>query len=258
LAKPTIAVYPKSTTFSFGCSDEVEMTDLLFFTLNVAVAVLAGMVLGLERQFRGHPAGLRTNALVCVGATLFVSLSRELQGSENSRLDPTRMAAYVVSGIGFLGGGVILREGFNVRGMNTAATLWCSAAVGILAGFGLLPHALIGTVVVLGINIGLRPVSRWIETRRKNAEDVELNYRLRVVCEEKEQASVRAILLRHVNSKPMMAVQGISVQDAEEPGRAVVTVDIFSSVRSDRTMEDLVRRLDIEPGVTAISWDKRQ
>jgi putative Mg2+ transporter-C (MgtC) family protein len=234
------------------------MEDVLFFTLNVVVALLLGVALGLERQFRGHPAGLRTNALVCVGAALFVSLSRELMRSDSPRLDPSRMAAYVVSGIGFLGGGVILREGFNVRGMNTAATLWCSAAIGILAGFGLLPYAAIGTLVVLCIHVGLRPASRWVEARRKNAEDVEVSYRLHVVCEEKEQGVVRAILLRHVNSKPMMAVQGIATQDADEPGRAVVTVDIFSTMRNERAMEDLVRRLDIEPGITAISWDKRQ
>ena len=233
------------------------MADLILFALNVAVALVLGAALGLERQFRGHPAGLRTNALVCVGAALFVSLSRELQGSESWRLDVTRMAAYVVSGIGFLGGGVILREGFTVRGMNTAATLWCSAAVGILAGFGLLPHALIGTLAVLGIHIGLRPVGRLVDRRRKTAEDMEVGYRLRVVCGEKEQGLIRTILLRHVNDKPMMTVQGIALQEAEQPGQAVVTVDIFSTVRNDRAMEDLVRRLDIEPGVTAISWDKR-
>src|SRR5262245_50173167 len=93
-----------------------------------------GVAIGLERQFRQHTAGLRTNALVCVGAALFVSLSRFISPDTS----PTRVAAQVVSGIGFLGGGVILREGFNVRGMNTAATLWCSAAVGTLAGAGLL------------------------------------------------------------------------------------------------------------------------
>jgi putative Mg2+ transporter-C (MgtC) family protein len=87
------------------------MTDILFFSLNVGVALLMDVALGLERQFRGHPAGLRTNALVCVGTALFVSLSRKLMGSDSSRLDPTRMAAFIVSGIGFLGGGVILHEG---------------------------------------------------------------------------------------------------------------------------------------------------
>jgi putative Mg2+ transporter-C (MgtC) family protein len=212
----------------------------------------------MERQFRGHPAGLRTNALVCVGAALFVSLSREMQGSDGSRFDVTRMAAYVVSGIGFLGGGVILREGFTVRGMNTAATLWCSAAIGILAGFGLAAQALIGTLAVLGVHFGLRPVARFIDRRRKTAEDVEVGYRMRVVCKEEEQGLIRTILLRHVNGKPNMILQGIATHDADEPGHAVVTVDIFSTARNDRAMEELVHRLDIEPGITAVSWDKRQ
>src|SRR5271154_5826230 len=104
--------------------------NLVRFTLNVGAAMLMGVALGLERQYRSHPAGLRTNSLVCVGAAMFVSLSG-LMG-----VNDTRIASYIVSGIGFLGGGVIIREGFNVRGMNTAATLWCSAAVGSLAGAG--------------------------------------------------------------------------------------------------------------------------
>jgi putative Mg2+ transporter-C (MgtC) family protein len=105
---------------------------LLHFLLNVVSALALGTVIGLERQWRQHQAGLRTNALVALGAALFVSLSR-LMGDENS---PTRIASYIVSGLGFLGGGVILRDGLTVKGMNTAATLWCTGAVGTLAGAG--------------------------------------------------------------------------------------------------------------------------
>jgi putative Mg2+ transporter-C (MgtC) family protein len=234
------------------------MADLLLFVFYVAAALGMGVTLGLERQFRGHPAGLRTNALVCVGAAMFVSLSRLMDVGSNPHLDPTRVASYVVSGIGFLGGGVILREGFNVRGMNTAATLWCSAAVGVLCGAGFVAYALVGTATVLTIHLGLRPLARWVDARRKTAPDVEMAYRLRVLCGEKVQGVIRAVLLRHVNAHPQMTVQGISAQDGEGPGRAVVEADIFSVVRNDRAMEDLVRRLDIEPGVTAVSWDKRQ
>ena len=104
----------------------------LSFLLDTAGALLIGVAIGAERQFRRHPAGLRTNALVCVGAALFVSMPRLIGATE----DPTRMAATVVSGLGFLGGGVILREGLNLRGLNTAATLWCSGAVGALSGAG--------------------------------------------------------------------------------------------------------------------------
>src|SRR5579871_2086261 len=100
------------------------------FLLNVAAAVLLGMAIGLERQWRSHPAGLRTNTLVSLGAALFVSLSLLM----NDTGSPTRIASYVVSGLGFLGGGVIHRDGLTVKGLNTAATLWCSGAIGTLAG----------------------------------------------------------------------------------------------------------------------------
>jgi putative Mg2+ transporter-C (MgtC) family protein len=227
------------------------MMDVLAFALNVGAALLMGVALGLERQFRGHPAGLRTNALVCVGAALFVSLSR-LMNDEGS---PTRVASYIVSGIGFLGGGVILREGLTVRGMNTAATLWCTAAVGTLAGAGFPLHALVGTLTILAVNVGLRPLGHRLDARRKTAADVEVYYRFRVCCPEKEQAVVRGILLRHVNAHPKMSVQGITTEEAGQAERAVVA-DIYSAERNDRAMNDLVSRVSIEPGVSAVSWEQ--
>jgi putative Mg2+ transporter-C (MgtC) family protein len=223
----------------------MEFRELVQFGLNVGVALLMGMAIGLERQFRQHPAGLRTNALVCLGAALFVSLTR-LMGDHDS---PTRIASYIVSGIGFLGGGVILREGANVKGINTAATLWCSAAVGTLAGAGFPAHAVVGTLLVLSIHLGLRPLARWVDARRKLAVDVEVYYRVRVVCPERDQG---------VNSHPQMTVQGILTQEADQTGQVAVVVDIYSLARNERKMEDLVRRLDIEPGVTAVSWEKRE
>ena len=102
------------------------------FLINLGAALLMGVAIGLERQFGGHPAGLRTNALVCVGAALFASLP----GLWGHDLSPDHMVGQIVTGVGFLGGGAILREGLNVNGMNTAATLWCSAAVGALTGAG--------------------------------------------------------------------------------------------------------------------------
>src|ERR1700753_4499398 len=106
------------------------------FALRLGVGLGCGALIGIERQWQARRAGLRTNALVATGATLFV-----LYAVVTNDSSPTRVASYVVSGVGFLGGGVILREGFNVHGLNTAATLWCSAAVGVLAAGGGLPLA---------------------------------------------------------------------------------------------------------------------
>src|SRR3954470_6948789 len=148
--------------------------DLLTFTMNIGAALLMGTAIGLERQWRQHPAGLRTNTLVALGAALFVSLSI-LMGEVNS---PTRMASYVVSGLGFLGGGVILRDGLNVKGMNTAATIWCSGAIGSLAGPGFPAGAAIGTAAILIVHVTLRPLVYWFEARTQKATNVETYYRL--------------------------------------------------------------------------------
>ena len=126
--------------------------------LNLFIAACLGASIGLERQWRQHLAGLRTNTLVALGAAIFITYARAAGDNEGA----TRIAAQVVSGIGFLGAGVIFKEGLNVRGLNTAATLWCSAAVGLLAGEGEALYGLIGAVLVLGANIGLRPVVRAI------------------------------------------------------------------------------------------------
>ena len=223
------------------------------FALNIAVALALGMAIGVERQFRRHPAGLRTNALVCLGAALFVSLSA-LWGGESS---PTRIAAQVVSGLGFLGGGVILREGFNVRGMNTAATIWCSGAVGTLSGAGFLAEAAIGTTAILAVHLGLRPLVRQIDARSKALDEVDTVYTVSVVCDERQEGVIRNVLVRHIQSEPSMTVQAISTLDVDEPGRANVIAEVFSSRRNERFLNDLVSRISIEPTVTAVRWDLR-
>lgn len=125
------------------------------FGVRMFTALLLGGAIGLERQWRQRMTWLRTNGLVAVGSAMFIMMGGLIAG-EGSQ---ARVAAYVVSGIGFLGGGVILKDGFNIRGMNTAATLWCTAAVGTLAGLGHLGLAAMGTAGVLSANLILRPVA---------------------------------------------------------------------------------------------------
>jgi putative Mg2+ transporter-C (MgtC) family protein len=221
------------------------------YALNIAASLALGIVIGLERQWRQHPAGLRTNALVAVGAALFVSTTALMQDTGS----PTRVVAYVVSGLGFLGGGVILREGMNVKGINTAATIWCTGAVGALAGGGFLAEATIGAAATLFIHIALRPVVRWIETRRRTAVDVEVYYRLRVSSRGGDEAVIRGIVLRHVGDNPRMNLQSLAT-DEPDKGHVVVVAGIYATERNDRFMEDLVKRMSIEPEVTGVSWEK--
>lgn len=226
------------------------MEDLRF-AWNVGVALVLGLAIGLERQLRQHAAGLRTNALVSVGAALFISLSHLM----DDKGSPTRIASYIVSGVGFLGGGVILREGMNVRGLSTAATLWCSAAIGALAGAGFPLHALIGTAIILLLNLAVRPVSMWIDARRRTAVNVEVAYRVHVTCQSQQEGLIRTILARHINSHPSMTLQGISIQEGEKPEQTVVVAEVFAVRRNDRELENLMSRLNIEPSVTAIRWE---
>ncbi|OWK43666.1 MgtC/SapB family protein [Fimbriiglobus ruber] len=215
-------------------------------------ALALGVLIGIERQFRRHPAGIRTNALVAVGAALFISVAEHV----NPGLGTTQIAANVVSGIGFLGAGVILREGINIRGLNTAATLWCSAAVGVLCGCGRPEDAAAGTVVVIFTNYALRPLVKWIDKRVAKSIDVETLYHIQVICPDGRAGVVRSIFLRHVNSHPTATIQGVDTRDTDRPDRVKVSVSLLSTERNDRFMEELVARLSIEPDVTAISWQR--
>lgn len=226
--------------------------ELLIFTGNVALAALLGTVIGVERQFRRHPAGLRTNALVSTGAALFVALTG-LLGDDRS---PSRIASYIVSGIGFLGGGVILKEGTTVRGLTTAAGLWCSAAVGTMAGIGFGLHAAIGTAFVLVVVLGLRPVARWIDARTSQSADAPGYYRLRVVCPAREHGAVRAALARYLGAARGVAITRIATGKPKRKKQAVVNVDVTAAPADDRAIQEAISRLLIEPGVRSASWEK--
>ena len=135
--------------------------------LVLAAAIGAGV--GIEREVHGHPAGMRTHLLVALGAGLFTVLS--VHGFPGSNGDPARIAAQVVSGIGFLGAGAILKEGFTIRGLTTAASLWSTAALGMAAGLGQYVIAIAATAIVLVSLWPLRPVADRLEgTRRSHAQ----------------------------------------------------------------------------------------
>ena len=155
--------------------------------VNMAVALSCGAVIGSERQVRQRMAGLRTNALVALGAAGFVIFSQLIEHDAS----PSRVAAQVVSGIGFLGAGIIFRDGFNVHGLNTAATLWCSAGVGLLAGVGAWPFALLLTGMVVFVNLGLRPLVKFLKRHTKAGVPVTRSYRVVLNCAGDKEAAMR-------------------------------------------------------------------
>lgn len=141
-------------------ADDLEMV------LRLLAALVAGAMIGYERSYHGRPAGFRTHALVCTASSLLMLVTvYEAHwvrvGVESVRLDPTRMAQGIMTGIGFLGAGVIIKEGLFVRGLTTAASIWITAAIGILAGIGFYFPLVISVVITLGV----LSLFRWIEAR---------------------------------------------------------------------------------------------
>ena len=145
------------------------LTDFVFFLFS---SILAGAMVGLEREFNNKSAGFRTNTLVAMGACIYVLINMRL--ADHGGADPTRIIGQIVTGIGFLGAGVILHHGGNIHGLTTAATIWVSAALGSLAGLGLYWETLICTVAVLVVNTTFKTdkvMKKWESKEEKRVSN---------------------------------------------------------------------------------------
>ncbi len=221
------------------------------FAIRLVVALLLGALVGAERQWRQRTAGMRTNCLVAVGSAMFVMMGGLIAGNDGSQ---GRVAAYVVSGIGFLGGGVILKDGFSIRGLNTAATLWCTAAVGTLAGLGYATFSLLGTGAILAANLLLRPLAQRINRTPAEAPEEVVLYRFECVCRTSDEAQIRALLLQNTGRTPLV-LYALHSEDEEGTSRVKVRAQVKSTGRKDEFLEQIVTRLSLEPGVTTIRWE---
>jgi putative Mg2+ transporter-C (MgtC) family protein len=220
------------------------------FVAYLLLALLLGAVIGAERQWHRRIAGFRTNALVSAGAAMFVSITHLVPLTATS----LQVAAQVVSGIGFLGAGVIMREGPSIRGLNTAATLWCSAAVGSLCGLGFVPQAVVGAVSVLGANVLFRPLSRKIYRQPSRTAEVETQYVVRLVCRADDETKIR-VLLMHVLTVLPMTLHALRSDDLNSGGKVEVRATLVSTERQNAMLEGVVQRLSFESGVSAVSWE---
>ncbi|TXK20057.1 MgtC/SapB family protein [Homoserinibacter sp. GY 40078] len=233
------------------------VVDLALRTL---LALALGAVIGLERQWRLRTAGIRTNALVAVGSALFVIMGSTGFGTM-AAADPTRVAAQVVSGIGFLGAGVILRDGANIRGLTTAATLWCAAAVGMLAGAGMTVMALIGAGAIVATNTGLRPLGMAIN--RHHGRDAlpphndslvaATDYVVEVSTTEKNELRMRAMVL-HALDRPEFTLRSLNVRHGKN-SRLVVVAGISAPERAGTAgLESLMQHISLDPKVSSTRW----
>lgn len=165
------------------------------------------------------------------------------------------------SGIGFLGGGAILREGTSVRGLNTAATLWCAAAVGSLVGAGLLFQAYFGTLAVVGANLLLRPMVQWFQQLDEQITHTkaETRYRCRLICLAEEEAAVRALLLEQSAARELMLNELSSKNTDNKDPDSLLPIEIkaeyVSKGRHDVSMEEIAMQLRSKARVTAVKWE---
>jgi putative Mg2+ transporter-C (MgtC) family protein len=242
-------LWPDATTAGKSSRNFAMNASMDQTAIELGTATLMGACIGFERQWRQRMAGLRTNTLVAIGAASFV-IFESLFPDDGS---PTRVAAQVVSGIGFLGAGIIFREGLQVTGLNTAATLWCSAAVGLLAGSGHPLQAALATMFVVLVNLTLRPLVRIINRQPIAQTEADFHYSVRVVCRSPEEAHVRALLLQST-ANGHLSLRRLDSTDLEESGRVEVTAQLTSASKNDAVLEQVVGRLSLEPTVSAASW----
>ncbi len=225
-----------------------DLDALINSAICLAAAFVFGTLIGAERQYRQRSAGLRTNALVAVGAAAFVDFGLRIGGPAS-----TQVMAYVVSGIGFLGAGAIMKEGLNVRGLNTAATLWCSAAVGAGSGAGLVIESAMLTGFVIAGNTLLRPLVNRINRIPIDEETGEATYEVRLSVKADEAGDTREALIE--------ALEGAHypVADVNADERGDDTVEIVATLVATavvpKELNAVIAALESRPGVVHATWE---
>ena len=221
------------------------------FAIRLFAALLLGAAVGVERQWRQKNAGLRTNTLVSLGAAAFVLLSIEIGGDATGRI-----ASYVVSGIGFLGAGVIMKDGLNVHGLNTAATIWCSAAVGALSGLGLHAQACVVALAIILTHLIFRPIGQKMAflTFNKSAAS-QTEYLLTIGCGIDIENHIRVLLMQMLSSNEKLLLSSLSSDDTLATNGVVIRTIVRAIGQQDSLIERMASRLTIEERVTKISWE---
>ncbi|MCD2176959.1 MgtC/SapB family protein [Rhizobium sp. C1] len=224
----------------------IPMMDTIIAYLS---AFVLGTLIGAERQYRQRTAGLRTNVLVAVGAAAFVDLGVKVAGTTEA----VRVISYVVSGIGFLGAGVIMKEGMNVRGLNTAATLWCSAAVGCCSGTGNIAEAALLTVFVLAGNTLLRPLVNMINRIPIDDRATEATYEVSIISSREAMPQLRDLLVERLEAAKYPVSDVVIVDRSDETVEIVAT--LVSTAVHPHEIEAVTTFLEKQATVLNASWD---
>jgi putative Mg2+ transporter-C (MgtC) family protein len=216
-----------------SAKQSINPTDFIDSLISLFSAFVLGTLIGAERQYRQRQGGLRTNALVALGAAAFVDIGMHLNGNAGA----TQIIAYVVSGVGFIGAGVIMKQGGNVWGLNTAATLWCSAAVGACAGADLAVEAIVLTAFVLAGNTLLRPLVNTINRAPIVEGTTEAIYEVRLTTDAKHLNEARDLLTAQLKTA------NYPLREIEVVEHDPVTVEVVATLVGTSANRDELERV---------------
>lgn len=219
------------------------------YLTRIGCAFVMGTFIGVERQIRQRNAGLRTNILVSIGAAAFTILSYSMTTGNG---DPSRVAAQIVSGIGFLGGGLILKDGLTVRGLNTAATIWCSAACGTLSGVGLYKETAILVICVLLTHCLFRPLCALLEKRTAKV----YHYSIRAECQRNASNSIQKLIMDTLAFDQDVQLNSLFYKGDDE--RVTVCCDMATLGEHKVLLDLVVSRLRSRSEVYSVGWEKKE
>ncbi|PJX19994.1 methyltransferase (plasmid) [Advenella sp. S44] len=226
----------------------IQLLEIADTLVSLTTAFIMGSIIGFERQYRQRTAGLRTNVLVSVGAAIFVDMAFRIAGHDGA----VRVIAYVVSGVGFLGAGVIMREEGSIRGLNTAATLWGSAAIGASAGVGLVVEAVLGTFFVLAANTLLRPFVNYINRLPVDTESSEITNTIHIITPSDQRQHAMTALEEILES----ANYPLAELDITPFGEEEIEIEatLMATSISSEDMDRLITKLNAEPSIHQAFW----
>ncbi|MBP9186815.1 MAG: MgtC/SapB family protein [Bacteroidia bacterium] len=218
------------------------------FEHRLLLAFVLGTIIGLERQWQHKIAGIKTNALVAGGAALFILVAQKVGGDSSGA---ARVAANIVTGIGFLGAGVMMRNGSNITGINTAATIWCSSAIGALAGLGFWYESLIGTAFIVTGNILLRPIGNRIDNRITQIKESGNIYLLKISVKQFSSIEIKQALIDAIKNESTLHISTLKT-DVNN----LIIAEIHSLDRRQTDIENVVTTLSTKTEITQIGWEE--
>ena len=226
------------------------------FAIRLGIAVVLGIIMGSQRQLTKHKTGILTNVIVCVGAFAFTSFSFLAPSRENTS-DFTRVAAQIVSGIGFLGAGVIISDGTKIKGINTAASIWASAAVGILCCLDNPLFAIMVALTIVVSHLVIHPITDWItkkqEYDKQKSSKQETFYRISIVCSEENADEIKKNIIEYLRELDNILLRNLQMSDMDG-GNVKIRAELSTKTKNNELVEHIITHVGKHEDIISTGW----